>query len=85
MVFLNKIARNFFAFVVVIKNTDNTVRKKPNLSNCFSSFPIIFVSFEFYFCRLACNQVYLLSVQITELQQVIYKFYHSTKLSNRLV
>src|SRR5690606_5047052 len=80
MVFVKKVTCNFFAFVVVIKNTDNAVRKKSNLSNGFSCFPIIVVFAKLNFCRFAFNKVNLLFVQMAKLQKVLNKFIHFTKL-----
>ena len=57
MVFVNKVTCNFFALVVVIINTKNTISKKANLFNCFSCFPIIIVFAKFNFRCFAFNQI----------------------------
>ena len=62
MVFVNKISCNFFSFIVVIKNSDNTIGKKSNLFYYFPCFPKVLIFAKRYFCRFAFNKLNLLFV-----------------------
>jgi len=80
MVFVDEVAGNLLALIVVVKDTDHAVGKKADLLHRFPGLPVIVVFVQGGCCCLAFDKVCLLFVQLTELQQVVYELLHGTKL-----
>lgn len=85
MVLIDEVAGVLFSRVGIVVYPQYTVSQKTDISDHFPGLPVIVVLTQLQYRTLTFDQLYLLLIQVSELQYELYEPLHTAILENSRV